>query len=403
MRRIADQKTSKIGQIALLFGLLCAVLIGATMATAISTTPTFAAEKKKTLFDLFFKKEEAAKPKVKKRAEKPAQKRKKAVTQRKNTVAKSKRLPKRKTVARAAAVAAVAAAPTPEIRDKLDNARNVLVIGDFVAGGMAEGLEAAFQESPGVRIIDASNGSSGLVRDDYYNWPTSIQGLIDEHQPQIIVALLGSNDRQPMRIDGSNVTVRSDPWMEEYRARAKALTAIIADNNIPMVWVGQVPFRSGKMTADMLALNDVYNSTVTTIGGSYVDIWNGFADENGKFVTLGADINGQNVRLRAKDGINITRAGKRKIAFFAEKPLRRMLGGAASPQLGLLGTDNLPDLSLSSPVMPGFAGDQPISLLSPELDGGDVLLGEVVVIKRTDGAQTIAEQMRIDGIIPEIR
>lgn len=393
MPKIRETKRSMIGQIVLLFGLFCAVFISTTMVATITATPTFAAEKKKTLFDLFFKKQETKKTNVVRPAPTKS-------TNSKKSVSKTTRLPKRKTIARAAAVATT---PQPEVREKLETARNVLIIGDFVAGGMAEGLITAFQESPGVRIIDASNGSSGLVRDDYYDWPGSLQGLIDEHKPQIIVALLGSNDRQPMRIEGTTATVRSDAWMAEYRARAAALTTIIAGNKIPLIWVGQVPFSSGKMTADMLAFNDVYNSAVTSIGGSYVDIWNGFADENGKFVTLGADLNGQNVRLRAKDGINITRAGKRKIAFFAEKPLRRILGGAASPQLGLLGPENLPALSLSGPVIPDFAGNQPISLLSPDLDGGDVLLGEVVVIKRADGAQTIAEKMRIDGIIPEIR
>jgi hypothetical protein len=36
------------------------------------------------------------------------------------------------------------------------------------------------------------------------------------------------------------------------------------------------------------------------------------------------------VRLRGSDGINVTRAGQRKIAFYIEKPARRLLGDAAA-------------------------------------------------------------------------
>ena len=40
----------------------------------------------------------------------------------------------------------------------------------------------------------------------------------------------------------------------------------------------------------------------------------------------GPDINGQPARLRAADGINLARPGKRKVAFYAEKPLYKLLG-----------------------------------------------------------------------------
>ena len=83
------------------------------------------------------------------------------------------------------------------------------------------------------------------------------------------------------------------------------------------------------MTSDMLAFNDIYHSAAESHGGEFVDVWDGFVDENGAFVTTGPDINGQPVRLRADDGINVTKAGKRKLAFYTEKPLAKILGLAA--------------------------------------------------------------------------
>ena len=64
-------------------------------------------------------------------------------------------------------------------------------------------------------------------------------------------------------------------------------------------------------------------------GGTFVDVWDGFVDEAGKFVITGSDVNGQQVRLRGSDGINLTKAGKRKLAFYAEKDIRKILGDAS--------------------------------------------------------------------------
>ncbi|TIM80838.1 MAG: DUF459 domain-containing protein, partial [Mesorhizobium sp.] len=72
-------------------------------------------------------------------------------------------------------------------------------------------------------------------------------------------------------------------------------------------------------------------STAESHGGEFVDIWDGFVDEEGAFVTSGPDINGQPVRLRTDDGIRVSKAGKRKLAFYAEKPLLKILGMTAPP------------------------------------------------------------------------
>ncbi|TIW94917.1 MAG: DUF459 domain-containing protein, partial [Mesorhizobium sp.] len=61
------------------------------------------------------------------------------------------------------------AEPEIPVVEKTPDARTVLVVGDFMAAGLAEGLDTAFAENAGVRIVVRSNGSSGFVRDDFYN------------------------------------------------------------------------------------------------------------------------------------------------------------------------------------------------------------------------------------------
>ena len=48
-------------------------------------------------------------------------------------------------------------------------------------------------------MVDASSGSSGLVRDDYYNWPAKVPELVAEQKPDAILVMMGANDRQTMQ------------------------------------------------------------------------------------------------------------------------------------------------------------------------------------------------------------
>lgn len=264
--------------------------------------------------------------------------------------------------------------PPPEV-EKLDNARVVLVLGDFLAGGLAEGLEDAYAESPGVRVVDRTNGSSGFVRTDYYDWNANIGSILDEEKPFVVVTMIGSNDRQQIVVDGNRVDPRTDPWTKEYLKRIGTFAKAVTSRKLPLVWVGLPSFKSHSMTSDMLAFNDLYKQEVEAAGGEFVDIWDGFVDENGNFIFTGPDINGQPVRLRGSDGINLTLAGKRKVAFYAEKPLNKILGAAVSPDVDGAAIEQLPETSLV-PVLPGdMDRTQPISLLGPDLDGGAALLG----------------------------
>src|SRR5690606_22325471 len=121
--------------------------------------------------------------------------------------------------------------------------------------------------------------------------------------------------------------------------------------------------------------NDVYRDVAEEAGGSFVDIWAGFSDENGVFSATGPDINGQPAKLRGNDGINLTKPGKRKLAFFVEKPLARILNldGALPAAVA----DPLPGEPADTLPVPAAPIDRtvPISLADPELDGSAELLG----------------------------
>lgn len=271
--------------------------------------------------------------------------------------------------------AAPAPAPKPEV-EKLDNAKVVLVVGDFLAGGVAGGLVSAYENSPGARVVDRSNGSSGFVRDDYYNWNASISPIIEEVKPAAVVVMLGSNDRQQLTVNGQSHRPQTDPWVGEYTKRVSEFAGKLQQANVPFLWVGLPPFQSPAMTSDMLAFNDIHKKAAEGAGGTFIDIWDGFVDENGAFTATGPDMNGQPVRLRSSDGINLTREARRKIAFYLEKPLNQILGAAASPN-ATAETAALPgnELEAAKPAPKDLTRTAPISLAGPNLNTNGGLLG----------------------------
>ncbi|MBZ9951994.1 DUF459 domain-containing protein [Mesorhizobium sp. BR1-1-15] len=292
------------------------------------------------------------------------------------------------------------AEPEIPIAEKAPDARVVLVVGDFMAAGLAEGLDTAFAENTGVRIVVRSNGSSGFVRDDFYNWPEQIKSLIETEKPAAVVVMLGSNDRQPMKVGDVREQPRSETWTKEYERRTEAFGKAIATAKVPFLWVGMPAFRVSKMTSDMLAFNDIYRQAAESHGGEFVDVWDGFVDENGAFVTSGPDINGQPVRLRSDDGINMSKAGKRKLAFYTEKPLMKVLGlaapGSVAPTAAPAGAPVEAPAPAAAPIV--IDRTAPMLLSDPALDGGTELLGAGPPAKANPGLP--GEKLVVEGKAP---
>ena len=302
--------------------------------------------------------------------------------------------------ARSAPSASAPAAPPPQAVEKLENARPVLVVGDFMAGGLAEGLQDAFAQSPGVRVEVRANGSSGFVRDDFYDWPGQIGSLIEEVKPAVVVVMLGANDRQQLAVNGNRERVRSDAWTAEYTARVGRLAAAIRQAHLPLLWVGMPSFKPSGMTADMLALNDIYRAAAEKAGGEFVDIWEGFVDDNGAFTSVGPDMNGQRVRLRGSDGINLTAAGKRKVAFYVERPLNKLLGSAVAPGIASLGPGSGPATGIGLQHPAEIDRTPPMSLSDPALDGSVTLLGAANAAGENRKLGTPVEKLVQEGLAP---
>ncbi|TQI73662.1 hypothetical protein FHT98_1393 [Bosea sp. AK1] len=214
---------------------------------------------------------------------------------------------------------------------KVDVSSHIVVMGDSLANLLANGLDDALNNRPDVEVIHKAKPDSGLVRSDFYDWPKAVSDLLaSEQKISIGVILLGLNDRQPIR-EGETVHEPLSPrWLELYRDRIDAIANAFAGKRVPLIWVGAPPMQNGRLSADLITLNDLYRQRVEKAGGQYVDLWGGFVDAENRYAATGPDVSGQLVRLRLGDGIHFTAAGARKAAHFVDLVIRRMI--EAAPQ-----------------------------------------------------------------------
>ena len=112
-------------------------------------------------------------------------------------------------------------APSPEKRETVPE-RRVLVLGDGMADWLAYGLEDTYAEQPDIGVIRKTKNTSGLIKyqpkGDPADWVAAAKGILTTEKPDIIVVMLGLNDRLAIR---EPVTEKSDKPADKKDAHVK--------------------------------------------------------------------------------------------------------------------------------------------------------------------------------------
>jgi hypothetical protein len=257
----------------------------------------------------------------------------------------------------------------------------VLVIGDTMADWLAYGLEETLADSPEIGVARNIRPTSGLMRYDAKNdsleWSGIVKDFLATEKPSAIVVMLGLNDRMPFRDkapprggqqqaapaagqaapaqpqaqdkppDGEQPSImasepqrpgpagsyefHTDKWAELYAKRIDDMIAALKSKGVPVLWVGLPAVYGTRSTGDMSYLDELYRARAERAGIVYVDIWDGFVDDNGRYVTQGPDFEGQIRRLRTGDGVHFTKAGAVKLAQYVAQNLRRVMSNRVVP------------------------------------------------------------------------
>jgi hypothetical protein len=167
---------------------------------------------------------------------------------------------------------------------------------------------------------------------------------------------------------------REERWVELYTKKIEEMIGVMKSKGVPVLWVGLPAVRGARATADMLFLDSLYRDAAGKAGITYVDVWDGFVDEAGRFLQQGPDFEGQIRRLRSYDGVYFTKPGARKLAHYVEREITRLLAARSAP-IALPTEPATPDANAlpGQPAPRPLAG--PILPLVASSVGTDQLLG----------------------------
>jgi len=202
------------------------------------------------------------------------------------------------------------------------------VFGDYLADGLASGLEEAFDNDGSIKVVDSTKSSAGLARPTRTNWAADINELAKSTPIHIAVVMLGINDIRNIQLPDGRARWGTEEWRNAYANQVDKLIKALKEQNIAVYWVGMPVMASSTKSDAMATMNDIFRERSYINGTKYIDTWSGFTDQLGGFAAYGPDLTGQNKRLRQSNGISFTSRGNRKLANYVEVVLRRDLAAA---------------------------------------------------------------------------
>ena len=262
-------------------------------------------------------------------------------------------------------------APPPR---KLENppSSTVVVVGNSMADWLAYGLEEIYADNQQIGVTRNIRQYSGLVRYEPRNetlqWPQAIKDALAAEKPTAIVVMLGLNDRTELRervapakpaqpppdgkADGKSTPqaaagaeqkpeerpvdprhpgpsvsyeFRSDQWAQAYKKRIDEMITTLKSKGVSgaLGRLARDP-RSARHCRHQLPRRPLSRRS-RQAGITYVDIWDGFVDEDGRYAVQGPDFEGQTRRLRTGDGIHFTKYGALKLAHLVDQELSHIM------------------------------------------------------------------------------
>src|SRR5262249_11455596 len=133
----------------------------------------------------------------------------------------------------------------------------------------------------------------------------------------------GTSSAQRAKKPVSPAEFRSEEWETIYSRRIDDTIAALKSKGVPVIWVGLPPLRGARSSREAAYLNELYRARTERAGVKYVDVWDGFVDEAGRYSNYGPDYEGQVRRLRSNDFF--TKAGAIKLARYVEQELSRYM------------------------------------------------------------------------------
>ncbi|WP_303238399.1 DUF459 domain-containing protein [uncultured Bilophila sp.] len=210
----------------------------------------------------------------------------------------------------------------------------VLLVGDsMMMEGFGPVLQRTLRKRPDMDVVREGKYSTGLSRQDYFDWPANLETLINKYNPDLVVICMGANDPQDI-IDENRKRHHADSesWKRIYRSRAERLLAVATAKGAKVVWAGLPIMGKEPYSTRVRRLSDLQKQACEVYNAAFVDTTKVLADAHGAYTTFKVDDKGRHIRLRYKDMVHVTEDGGAMLTAAVEPVVEKELGlGKAVP------------------------------------------------------------------------
>ena len=180
-----------------------------------------------------------------------------------------------------------------------------------------------------------AKAGSGLARPDFHDWPAMIPEVIRDHDPDVFVVVLGTNDNQAVWDAATKTWFRPGhaKWEPTYRGRIRRMLRALNRSRPRWVfWIGPnlIDRRASRTTGKRI--NRMMREEVAAWKGDawFIDLYRMGSTADGKLRAHLPKPGGGTYRLRGKDGIHLLHSGLRwALSEPVLQRLRPCIGGDA--------------------------------------------------------------------------
>src|SRR5439155_12082713 len=85
--------------------------------------------------------------------------------------------------------------------------------GDSLAAGPSWAVFEAARATGVVKPLAEYQVGTGLVRNEFWDWPKHMDAVVRARDPQMSVFMVGANDDQPIEVDGTSYGPPDQHWV----------------------------------------------------------------------------------------------------------------------------------------------------------------------------------------------
>ena len=190
---------------------------------------------------------------------------------------------------------------------------SILSIGDAIGGGLGAGLARVTEPGGDYDVSIRFNEESGLARPEVYDWPATVPKILASNAYDVIVVMLGANDRQMIRSGDMRFDFGTPEWTAAYTSQAKLLLDQLVASKARVIWVAPPPMKDPEYDTAMRSIAALQRQLVEQRGMTYLDLRPQFTNPDGSYTDSFTDAAGTVVRLRGRDGISFFKAGNNRM------------------------------------------------------------------------------------------